>query len=55
MESCRLLKIDPRKYLKLIIKPLLENRDNPDFDYSALTTLKVSPYIHMLNGDSIAL
>jgi hypothetical protein len=52
MESCRLLKIDPRKYIQLILKPLLTNRDNPDFDYSDLTPVKMAPHIRLLDENS---
>ena len=51
MESCRLLKIDPRIYLKLVLKPLLANKNEADFDYSALTPVKMAPHIRMLCTD----
>ena len=33
-------------------KPLLVNKDNPDFDYSALTPVKMAPHIRMLDDNS---
>jgi hypothetical protein len=49
MESYRLFKIDPGKYIQLILNPLLTNRDHPDFNYSALTPVKMASYISMLD------
>jgi len=41
MESCRLQGIDPRDYMLAITPSLIENRDNPDYDYSQLTPKNV--------------
>ena len=41
MESCRLQGLDPRDYMRAVTPILLENRDNPDFDYAELTPKSV--------------
>ncbi|MCK5683462.1 IS66 family transposase [bacterium] len=48
MESCRLQGLDPRDYMLAITPVLIENRDNPDYDYSQLTPKNVCDQVRLI-------
>ena len=45
MESCRLQGIDPRSYMNIVTKVLIENKNNENFDYSSLTPKMIAEKI----------
>jgi transposase len=47
MESCRAQELDPIIYMKYVTPLLLENRENPDFDYSQLTPKNIKNEVEL--------